>query len=205
VKALSVAAAQSVSAIRLRMQALQESSMRAIDGMNRICGEVGEIAPICGTIAQAVAEQRETIVDLAERMNKAQTAVASMSSAVRSISSMTDSAHAISVSAGTQNDAAAGEAQQLGRRVVTILRSMEAADRRQHERFPIDLAIRIRVGAGTMACRSFDVSEGGLLIKAQADLALAVGTTYEADISQIGQMRLRVRRDIVPRCALRIR
>lgn len=192
VKALSVAAAQSVGAIRTRMEALQRASVVSIENMHRIRHEIGGLTPICGTIADAAQEQRETIADLASRMQVAQGAVSQVTSSVRTVDTMTQEAVAVSLEAGELSNAASNEADDLGRRVVTILRTMPAADRRKHERFPIDLAMRIKTGGEMVSCRSFDVSEGGVLIKPQDKVNLASGTTYDAEISRIGNVKLRV-------------
>jgi methyl-accepting chemotaxis protein len=192
VKALSVGASQAVSAIRQRMDALQNASDRAVGGMRRITMEIGEITPICTAIGQATDEQRDTVADLARRINGSQAAVSTMKSSVEKIFRMTDEARAISASAGTLNQASAVEASNLGRRVITILRSTEMADRRKSERFPIDLAMRLKHGSSTLACRSFDLSEGGVLIKPQDGLSPAIGTRIEAEISRIGQVQLNI-------------
>lgn len=192
VKALSVAAGQSVAAIRARMDALQQASTNAIENMHRIRKEIGGLAPICSTIADAAQEQRATIGDLASRMQIAQEAVSQVAASVRTVGTMTDEAVAVSGSAADMSVAASVEAQDLGRRVVTILRTMPAADRRKSERFPIDLAMRVKVGGSTVACRSYDIGEGGVLIKQQDDAPFIIGASYDAEISRIGQVRLKV-------------
>lgn len=192
VKALSVAAGQSVAAIRARMESLQLASTNAIENMHRIRKEIGGLAPICATIAGAAQEQRTTIDDLTSRMEVAQNAVSQVAASVRTVGTMTDEAVAVSAGAAEMSAAASIEAQDLGRRVVTILRTMPAADRRKSERFPIDLAMRVKVGSDTIACRSFDISDDGVLIKAQEGSKFAKGATYEADIARVGQVRLQV-------------
>lgn len=192
VKALSVAAGQSVAAIRSRMEALQRASMLSIENMHNIRKEIGGLAPICDTIADAAQEQRETIGDLAARMQIAQGAVSKVSHSVRAVGTMTDEAVAVSLEAGQMSAAASAEADDLGRRVVTILRTMPAADRRMSERFPIDLAMRVKSLGQMLACRSFDISEGGILIKPQDGFRLEAGNTYEAEITRVGTVKLRV-------------
>lgn len=192
VKALSVAAGQSVAAIRSRMEALQRASTLSIENMHNIRKEIGGLAPICDTIADAAQEQRETIGDLAARMQIAQGAVSQVSLSVRAVGTMTDEAVVVSLEAGQMSAAASAEADDLGRRVVTILRTMPAADRRKSERFPIDLAMRVKSLGQMLACRSFDISEGGVLIKPQDGFRLEAGNTYEAEITRVGTVKLRV-------------
>jgi methyl-accepting chemotaxis protein len=192
VKALSVAAGQSVSSIRQRMEALKSASDGAITSMKQICGNIAEITPICATISQAADEQRETIADLAARMNKAQTAVSDVTDSVRTIKSNMEEARTISGEAGRLNEAANADAQNLKRLVVTILRSTPVADRRLHERFPIDLAMRVRTGGEMVAARTFDVSEGGILVKPHEKFTPVIGGNYEAEITRIGNVRFKV-------------
>ena len=192
VKSLSVAAAQSVSAIRNRMEALKEASQNAISNMERIRAEIGGLAPVCVTIAAAANEQRTTIFDLSNRMQLAGTALSEVNAIVQEVGSLTEDASRTSREAGELAGAASGEAEELGRRVVTILRTMPAADRRRHERFPIDLPVRLRLGSSTIACRSFDISEGGILLRAQEGLSPAIGQRGQADIARIGEIGLEI-------------
>ncbi|CAN1511288.1 Methyl-accepting chemotaxis protein (MCP) signalling domain containing protein [Rhabdaerophilaceae bacterium] len=192
VKALSVAASQAVSAIRGRMEALEAVSARTTAGMQGIASDVGELAPICGTISDAVQEQRQTIEALLGQMQTAQSSVSGIAQAVKDIRSQTAETVSVSRDATALNEMASADASSLRRRMSIVLRSMEAADRRKHERFPIDLAIRLHIQNETVACRSFDLSEGGVLIKAHSNLKPTSGATYEADIARIGKLRLTV-------------
>jgi methyl-accepting chemotaxis protein len=192
VKALSVAASQSVTAIRAQMEKLTRASNNSITNMHRIRSEIGGLAPVCDTIASAAQEQRATIQDLATRMQTAQGAISEVAASVRSVETMTDQALAKSNEAGETCDLAAMSASDLGRRVITILRTMPSADRRNGPRYPIDLAVRISVNGEKHACHTFDISEGGTLLKAQPDVNLVEGTVYEAEISRIGSLRMKV-------------
>lgn len=192
VKALSVAASQSVSAIRGQMDKLQVASDNSIANMHRIRTEIGGLAPVCDTIAAAAQEQRATIQDLATRMQTAQGAISEVAASVRSVESMTDRALVKSNEAGNTCELAAMEASDLGRRVITILRTMPSADRRGGPRYPIDLAVRISINGEKVACHTFDISVGGALLKAQPDINLREGMIYDAEISRIGALRLKV-------------
>ncbi|MCE2933322.1 MAG: PilZ domain-containing protein [Hyphomicrobiales bacterium] len=69
---------------------------------------------------------------------------------------------------------------------------MPIANRRRHERFPIDLALRIRNGVATLSAHSFDVSEGGMLIRRIEGFAPVIGTVLDVEATRFGAMRLRV-------------
>ena len=192
VKALSVASAQAVSAIRDRMGALEAVTRRAIAGMAGISADIADLAPICAGISDAVQEQRTTIESLRQQMESAQVAVEGVAREVSSIADVAAEARQNSLDANEISRQAAGEASQLGRRVVTVLRSMPIANRRRHERFPIDLALRIRNGVGTLSAHSFDVSEGGMLIRRIEGFAPVIGTVLDVEATRFGAMRLRV-------------
>lgn len=190
VKSLSVAAAQSVSAIRGRMDDLQQASRAAIDNMSRIRSEIGALTPICDTIAAAADEQRAAVGELAGRMQAARQALGDVNQLVQDVGGLTDAAATTTREAGAHAAMASAETQDLGRRVVTILRTIPAADLRQFDRYPLDLPVRLRLPSGTLACRTFDISEGGILLRAQPDLTVVKGQRCEAEISRIGEARL---------------
>jgi methyl-accepting chemotaxis protein len=190
VKSLSVAAAQSVSAIRGRMDDLQQASRAAIDNMSRVRSEISALAPICDTIAAAADEQRAAVGELAGRMQVARQALGDVNQLVQDVGSLTEAAATKTRDAGAHAAMASAETQDLGRRVVTILRTIPAADRRKFDRYPLDLPVRLRLPSGTLACRTFDISEGGVLLRAQPDLVLQKGQRCEAEISRIGDVRL---------------
>lgn len=192
VKALSVAAAQSVSAIRARMEELQGASQNAISNMHAIREEIVGLTPICDLIANSAQTQRQAIGDLADRMLNAQAATREVTAAVRSVEDLTVSAVTVSRTAAELSVNASREAEDLERRVVTILRTIPAADRRRHERYPIDLPVRIKAGGEILACRTFDIGVGGILIKPLEKGRLESGVAYEAELSRVGAVRLRV-------------
>jgi len=170
VKALSVAAGNSVTAIREHMALLDQASRASVASMYNIRDEIGGLGPVCDLIASAARGQRETIDGLSNRMQGIRASVSEAASSIHSVGTMADEALEISRHASSLSDQAATEAGDLGRRVVTLLRSIPAADRRVSERLPIDLPIRLKIGTRIIACRSFDISEGGILIKPQDDL-----------------------------------
>jgi methyl-accepting chemotaxis protein len=181
VKALSVASAQAVTAIRARMATLEAVTLRAFSGMSGISGDIAELAPICAGISGAVQEQRTTIENLRQQMETAHGAVAGVVREVGAIADVAAEARKNTMEANEISRQAAGEASQLGRRVVTVLRSMAVANRRQHERFPIDLSLRIRHGKALLSAHSFDLSEGGMLIRPVEGFAPHPGMIIEAE------------------------
>ncbi|MCA1951998.1 MAG: methyl-accepting chemotaxis protein [Hyphomicrobiales bacterium] len=194
VKALSVTTARTVSVIREKMEALQRASDDSIGNMRRIRGEIGALTPICDEIAQSVETQRATIGELAHRMQVAQGAVSEVAANVKTVNGMAEDAGAVSAEAEEVSAHAASEAGELARRMNTVLRTIPAADRRRAIRYPIDLAMRVRAGGETIACHTFDISEGGLLIRSAPGIRekLSIGGRFEAEIARVGTVRLHV-------------
>ncbi len=83
----------------------------------------------------------------------------------------------------------AGLAGGLAGRAVASLRQAEIGDRREHDRYPVDLAARVgKWGLG----RVLDLSRGGLLLLPPEGCAAAPGARLALDLRGIGRMQVQV-------------
>ena len=83
----------------------------------------------------------------------------------------------------------AGLAGGLAGRTVASLRQAEIGDRREHDRYPVDLAVRVgNWGLG----RVLDVSRGGLLLTPPEGCAAPVGARLSLDLRGPGRMQVLV-------------
>ncbi len=83
----------------------------------------------------------------------------------------------------------AGLAGGLAGRTVASLRQAEIGDRREHDRYPVDLAVRVgNWGLG----RVLDVSRGGLLLAPPEGCAAPVGARLSLDLRGLGRMQVQV-------------
>lgn len=83
----------------------------------------------------------------------------------------------------------AGLAGGIAGRAVAALRQAEIGDRRVHDRYPVDLAVRVgNWGLG----RVLDLSRGGLLLTPPEGCGAAVGARLSLDLRGIGRMQVQV-------------
>ena len=83
-------------------------------------------------------------------------------------------------------------ASQLRTRFIIFLRQTEIGDRRRHDRLPCDLAVTLSYPGGTLSGRMADLSEGGMLVRANAPEALVAGNTLDAAIAGLGSAPVRL-------------
>src|SRR5580692_7934999 len=77
-------------------------------------------------------------------------------------------------------------ASELRTRFTIFLRQTEIGDRRRHDRLPCDLPVTLRYPGGTLSGRMADLSEGGMLVRANAPEALVAGNGLDGTIAGLG-------------------
>jgi methyl-accepting chemotaxis protein len=80
----------------------------------------------------------------------------------------------------------------LSRRFVAVLRHSDIGDRRQADRFPVELSAVIRLGDRSAPTRTVDLSRGGALLCQAEDLPLQSGDQIGLDLESVGPMRAAV-------------
>jgi methyl-accepting chemotaxis protein len=71
------------------------------------------------------------------------------------------------------------------------VRQNEVADRRRHERYPVNLKATLHVGAHSLATHTVDVGEGGLLLANLHAIALAPGYPIAMEVERVGRLAAR--------------
>jgi methyl-accepting chemotaxis protein len=66
------------------------------------------------------------------------------------------------------------------------MRQNEVGDRREHDRFPTDLKVRVRSGGREAVTGTVDVGLGGVLLKPTAGLVPAPGAPLDIDVAAVG-------------------
>jgi methyl-accepting chemotaxis protein len=83
----------------------------------------------------------------------------------------------------------AGLAGTLAGRAVASLRQAEIGDRRVHDRYPVDLAVRVGTwGVG----RVLDLGRGGLLLSPPEGCGAATGARLSLDLRSVGRLQVQV-------------
>jgi methyl-accepting chemotaxis protein len=192
VKSLSSATQNATEEIGRKIDQLQRDAQESIAAVNRIMTAIAAIRPVFSAIASAIEEQIATTGELsrsAANSSRFVTSVAASAAEIKGASARAEqSGGAIDRSGGE----AATMAARLQTRFVTFLRQTEIGDRRRHDRLPCDLSVTLRASGREIRGQTVDLSEGGMLVRANDAEKLGIGTTAEAELAGIGRMRARI-------------
>jgi methyl-accepting chemotaxis protein len=72
------------------------------------------------------------------------------------------------------------------------VRQTEGADRRRHDRYPVELTATVFAGGRALATHTIDVGAGGVLLALVDGLAAATGSTLDVDLERVGQLSARI-------------
>lgn len=191
VKALSAQTRRAVDDIRVRVDQLQDAMGKSVQAVASIVGVVQQIHPICTAIGVAIEEQMASVVELSHSSEEAARFVDS----VAACASQADAAAvtAMQRSLEAKSAAAASSAQTAGlvRRFVPVIRHSDVGDRRKMDRYPTDIAVRLKTSSGEVATRTVDISAGGLLV-VMPDEAVAPSRRVAVIIDGVGSLPARV-------------
>ena len=192
VKSLSGATQNATEEIGRKIDQLQRDAQESITAVNRIMAAIAAIRPVFSAIASAIEEQGATTGELSRSAADASRFVASVASTAAEIGHASARAQRSGAAIDRSGEEAANLAAKLQTRFVTFLRQSEIGDRRRHDRLPCDLAAILRQGGRDYRGQTGDISEGGMLIRGSGTEKLSIGTSVDAELTGIGQMRARV-------------
>lgn len=192
VKALSVQTQQATEQIRVDIESLQSDAGASIEAVHRISQVVEAIRPLFSQVAAAVAQQAATTSELSHSAHETSQFVADVAAGAREI----EIAAAVAMAAGLSVDKSGQEmaqlAEKLKTRCVIFLRQTEFGDRRKNERLPSELDISLDWRSGPITGTTFDISDGGVLMRTPESRGISVGDSILGAISTIGNCRLRL-------------
>src|ERR1043166_2423518 len=192
VKALSTARQNATEEISRKIDQLQRDAQESIAAVSRITKAIAAIRPVFATVASAIEEQIATTGELsrsAADSSRFVNSVADSASEIRTASARADECGTTIDRSGQQ---AADLAAKLRRRFVTFLRQSEIGDRRRHDRLPCDLPVTLRQATLEVRGVTGDLSDGGMLVRADDAAKLAIGTGVELDLTGIGRGHARI-------------
>ncbi|NLH79962.1 MAG: chemotaxis protein [Phyllobacteriaceae bacterium] len=188
VKALSVETQKATAEIGSTIGRLRTTAQANIEAVDRIVGLVGEIGPVFGEVTQSVQMQIGTTAEIGE----------SASHTARFAEEVAERAHTMSVGMeraaelGRQVEAATdtmnGSVTDMTRQLVTVLRQSPGADRRRHDRWPVELRGEFRVGTSRVPFHTIDLSLGGALVVPERPDGIPDGARLELDFT--GRFRI---------------
>ncbi len=192
VKALSVETQKATDEIARKIGKLQQDATESITAVNRITEVMEAIQPVFLAVAGAATQQTATTNDLARNAGQSSGFVATVADGVIEIEKAATGASGHSDAVDQASQKVVELVSELKTRFVILLRQTEIGDRRRYDRLPCELAVTIPQAGKAIHGRSIDLSEGGLLMKTSEAERIAVGSTVQASIADIGSAEIRV-------------
>jgi len=186
VKALSVETQKATNEIGATIGRLRTTAEANIAAVDRIVGLVGEIGPVFGEVSQSVRMQIGTTAEIGRSTNETVHFAEAVANRARQMSEGMARAAELSRDVAGATDTMNTSVEGMTRQLVTVLRQTPEADRRRHDRWPVEKRGRVTVAGRTAGFRTIDLSQGGALIVPEGDLAASVGARLELDVSGLG-------------------
>ncbi|MEI7805025.1 MAG: methyl-accepting chemotaxis protein [Hyphomicrobiales bacterium] len=192
VKALSVQTQQATEQIKRKIDLLQRDAGASITAVHRIAEVIDTIRPLFSAVARAVDQQAATTSDLSRNATDTSNFVATVADGASEIEQAAIGATEHGASVDQSGKDVALLAEKLKTRCVIFLRQTQLGDRRRYERLPCELAITLQSPTGEVRGHTADLSEGGVLMRAEDAKGLVIGSVVRAEIADIGHCRVRV-------------
>jgi methyl-accepting chemotaxis protein len=192
VKELSIQTQQATEQIRVDIESLQKDAQASIDAVRRISEVVETIRPLFSEVAGAVEQQAATSGELSQNATETSRFVGDVAASAMEIGHAAADAAGNGISVGKAGHDVAELAEKLKTRCTIFLRQTDIGDRRIHDRLPIERGITLHWRSGAIEGTTFDISDGGVLMRVTDARGLAVGDSVDASIATIGNLRLRL-------------
>jgi methyl-accepting chemotaxis protein len=192
VKALSLQTQRATEEIKKSIASLQSDATSSIDAVQKISDVIGAIRPLFGGVATAAAQQAMTTNELSQSAGETSQFVAAVADGAAEIDKATADAFKHGETVDQSGRDVAQLAEKLKARCVIFLRHTEIGDRREHDRLPCNLAITLDWHSGPLHGQTFDLSEGGVLMRIDDPPGVRNGDVLRAEIAEIGKCRVRV-------------
>lgn len=191
VKALSAQTQKATDEITRKIELLQQNAAQSIGALDHVAKAIEAIRPVFAAVSASVGEQDSTTNELARSASEASQFVANVADGAREIEVTAAEAAGHSDAVARSGLEAAQTAEKLKTRFVMLLRQTEFGDRRRHDRLPCEMKVTLHQGATEIAGQTFDISEGGMLIRAPDTGKIRIGHAVTAQIAGIGKCEVR--------------
>ncbi|MFC3694985.1 methyl-accepting chemotaxis protein [Chenggangzhangella methanolivorans] len=188
VKALSIQTASAADDVKARIARMRDGARASAQATEAAALAIDALRPTFETVKGVAEDHALTVAHIVEDAARvsASAAEVSLEAGAASLATLELDARAIAMEAAAVR--AADEAGALGRRFVAVIRQSELGDRRRHDRFPVELDVRLADGRAT---RTMDLSQGGVLVGA-VEPAVEAGRRLSLAIEGIGDVMVRV-------------
>ena len=192
VKALSLQTQRATEEIKKSIASLQNDAGASITAVQKISSVIESIRPLFSGVATAISQQAATTSELSHSAAETSQFVAAVADGASDI----DKASVDASEHGTVVDQSGRDVAQLAERLKTrcviYLRQTEIGDRRRHDRLPCNLSVTLDWRSGPLHGQTFDLSEGGMLMRIDDARGVAVDDVLSGEISGIGRCKARV-------------
>jgi methyl-accepting chemotaxis protein len=192
VKALSLQTQRATEDIKKSIASLQNDAGASIGAVQKISSVIESIRPLFSGVATAIAQQAATTSELSQTATEASKFVAVVADGASEIDKAAADASAHGGVVDRSGRDVAQLAEKLKARCVIFLRQTEIGDRRQHDRLPCNLSVTLDWRSGPLHGQTFDLSEGGMLLRIDDARGVAAGDVLRGEIAGIGRCAVRV-------------
>jgi methyl-accepting chemotaxis protein len=191
VKSLSRTTQKATEEISQKIDALQHDAAACFAAVQRITDVIEVIRPLFAAVASAVAQQNSATTAVARNANETMRFTGAVSETASEIGQAAAGANAHGKSVEQHGQHVIALAEKLRMRVTIFLRQGEAGDRRRHDRLPCEIGVELQARGITLHGQTGDLSEGGMLVRADGMPSIAAGDILQAKIQDIGTARVR--------------
>ncbi|WP_165498175.1 methyl-accepting chemotaxis protein [Siculibacillus lacustris] len=192
VKALSVETQKATTEIGATIGRLKATAEANIAAVGRILSLVGEIGPVFGEVSQSVQMQIGTTAEIGRTASETARFADAVAERARSMSAGMTRAAALGKEVETATDVMNGAVGDMTRQLVTVLRQAPEADRRRHDRWPVEIHGRLEAGGAAVPVHTLDLSLGGALIVPEKETAITVGSRCRVEFSGLAGLGVTV-------------
>jgi methyl-accepting chemotaxis protein len=192
VKALSLQTGAAVNDIRQRISQLEAATLGSVNAIGDIVRLINDVNPMVAAIGDAMHEQAQSATELSRRAQDTARFVETVTMEVGKVDALAVHAARQSLAAAGAARKSASESEGLAARFVPVIRQTSFADRRKHDRFPVELLVIVETNGGRWSGTTVDVSQRGCLIARPADCALRAGDNIRASINGQSGLDLRI-------------
>jgi methyl-accepting chemotaxis protein len=178
VKVLSVEVRQAVEHVRNRVDRLTQAAHGSAAIVTDALQMVRDVNPVIAAIGSASQEQAAATAELSRNAGETARFVETVVQRVDEIDRVALSAATESANARRATTMGASRAGGMLRRFIPTLRHSSFADRREHDRFPVEYRARVQFGTAGFVSRTIDLGRGGVLLAHPDDSAPPPGGGY---------------------------
>lgn len=192
VKLLSVEVRDAVEHIRNRVDRLTQAAHGSAAIVTDALQMVRDVNPVIAAIGNASQEQAAATAELSRNAGETARFVETVVQRVDEIDRVALSAATESANARKATTMGASRAGGMLRRFIPTLRHSSFADRRQHDRFPVEHRARVQFGTVDFVSRTIDLGRGGALLARPDDHTLVPGVYGLIEIADLPPMPCRM-------------